>query len=513
MDDYNHSLPRFDPSIKNSQLLARGGLISFFGGMFNKAVSFVLEVILARAMGTKAYGIYALSFNISRMISSFAHLGLTRGLEKFGSIYRTLGEGRKLKGLFKISHILVLCIGGGTALLFSMNAKFIANWFNEPGMEAPFQIGAWIILPTVILVISGGFLRSQLKIFEDTVFRNAVRPLISLILILVLGKFFSLDDRNALLAMFVGFSLAAALSIVYSLNAFPRGYFGVSPEYRTKEWIRFSVPTLLAAVTYMLVRQTSRILLGKFSATQLVGQFSAALLITDNLVFLLQALLPIFTPLIAELFEQKDHVELQKVIKAAFRWSFTLSFPLFLIIWFLGEEVLTLFGQQYRAAYPVLVVLSLGQLINIATGPVGMVIQMIGKQDYDVINGVVAVLTNLIIGLIWIPRYGILGAGAAASLSLVIVHLARLIEMRIFLGIWPYSLSNIKVIMAAAIASFAFLGMGILVDITSILLRVLAGGSLITLTFFIAVLILGIEESDRDLFKRAYRRVLIRKSP
>lgn len=78
--------------------IAKGGGIAFVGQLSGKGINFVLQILLARILGTMSYGLYALGYNVFFIAQRFSLLGFHNGVVRFGSIYRGKSDTRRLKG-------------------------------------------------------------------------------------------------------------------------------------------------------------------------------------------------------------------------------------------------------------------------------------------------------------------------------------------------------------------------------------------------------------------------------
>jgi O-antigen/teichoic acid export membrane protein len=96
-----------------------------------------------------------------------------------------------------------------------------------------------------------------------------------------------------------------------------------------------------------------------------------------------------------------------------------------------------LFGKEFTAAAPLLVALSLGQLVNVATGSVGFLLLMSGHEKtmkyITIVSGVISI-TLLVTLSQW---YGVLGAAWAMAIGLAIQNLAALYFVKRHLGFFP----------------------------------------------------------------------------
>ena len=87
----------------------------------------------------------------------------------------------------------------------------------------------------------------------------------------------------------------------------------------------------------------------------------------------------------AELIDAKRYDELSQLYQSLTFWIISLSLPILLVILFAANEVMLLFGKAFQSAAIVLIILSIGQLVNAGTGPIIRLMEMGGKQDITVV--------------------------------------------------------------------------------------------------------------------------------
>jgi len=99
------------------------------------------------------------------------------------------------------------------------------------------------------------------------------------------------------------------------------------------------------------------------------------------------------------------------------------------ILCIFGRPILRLFGADFVDAYPSMVILGFGQLVNAASGSVGYLLGLTGhqKESMRVIGW--AALTNIVFNLVGITLLGLTGAsiGTAVSMALWNLWLYRLV--------------------------------------------------------------------------------------
>jgi len=96
-----------------------------------------------------------------------------------------------------------------------------------------------------------------------------------------------------------------------------------------------------------------------------------------------------------------------------------------------------LFGDEFIVAGNLLVIMAIGQFINVATGSVGYLLNMSGhERDFRRVTFFSGPLT-VILSFILIDQYGVLGAAIATAVGLSLQNILALFMVRKRLGFWP----------------------------------------------------------------------------
>jgi O-antigen/teichoic acid export membrane protein len=85
-----------------------------------------------------------------------------------------------------------------------------------------------------------------------------------------------------------------------------------------------------------------------------------------------------------------------------------------------GPVILVLFGPQYSESIPVLQVLAWSAVLVILRGNFRHALHAAGKQNVDLQLSVLATGTNLALNILWIPKFGMIGAAWATVISEVL---------------------------------------------------------------------------------------------
>ncbi len=486
--------------------LAKGGSISFIGLLFRKVFAMATEVFLARTLGVANFGSYSLARTIVQIPNFATNLGMPQGVVRFGTIYRSKSELDNQKGLLNGSLLIVTSIGFLVSFIIYVNSYQIASWFDKPDLEMLIKILTWILAPSGLTAIVSSYARSQQRIGIDVLVRIFFQPFTILLLCLLFVGLFDLGNIGAAYAFLLAAILNSLLGLTFLLRVFYPVLKKFNAKYYLKHWLRFSIPTFLLGVSALLLRYTSRLLLGYFGKYESVGVFTAASALADNLTLFMLVFNPIFAPMVVSLYERGLLESFAQNFKMISRWQLTLTLPLAIITILFAKELMLLFGGDFQVAANVLIILVLAQLVNVGTGPVGMILQMTGHQDLEFYNGVFVFLINLILGLFMVPRWDALGAGMATAVSLAVIHLIRLFEIYKLLGILPYDRAIIKCLIATTISVFIVKLFFELIVIDRVLIKLSIGTSLTLLVYLAILVVLKPEESDKNLWRMVLKK-------
>jgi O-antigen/teichoic acid export membrane protein len=174
-----------------------------------------------------------------------------------------------------------------------------------------------------------------------------------------------------------------------------------------------------------------------------------------------------------------------------------------LCLLFAEQSITAIFGPEYLPASASLVILVVGQLVTAATGAVGYVLMMGGKERPWLWLSLAALAADVVLNVLLIPPFGLAGAAAATTISVAALFGAGLYLVRRDLGLWPYDRRFVGVLATAAMAFAAGAGLRTL-DLAPLALvataAILASG--VTLAGWRA---LCFDAADRMLFDRLRR--------
>ena len=274
--------------------------------------------------------------------------------------------------------------------------------------------------------------------------------------------------------------------------------------------IRFALPQAGASLLGVQSLGLGIIILGIMETDAAVGLFAVALALQGPGGVFLSGIVNIWAPVVSDLHERGAIDRLESLYQTITRWVVTFSFPVFAALILEPDLFVRLFGGSEGAeAAPIVAVLAVGNFFYTGTGPTGYVLSMTGRPGINFMNSLAGVILYVVGGIIFVPRYGVMGMAVVDAVVTVLVNSARVVETKIFVGIQPFGRSILKPLAATAIGALVLLLWRLLPG-DSLALQA-AGVAVAGLVYLIALRSFGIDPEERYVWDRIRKRAFRRK--
>jgi O-antigen/teichoic acid export membrane protein len=406
-----------------------------------RAVSLVLQTVgivaVARVLSPSGYGEVSLVLAWVSVIAIPLQLGLPTLIVREVAVARVADHWGVIRGLIaRVSQVFLIITGlvTGTGLVLAVSG--FGGAFG-----APWHLWAYglALLPlTILLTLTTSLLRGLGFGTISHVPNLVIRPLASLVGVVLVASLVGPGNNRALpvmAAIVVASVLACCGAVVLVARAWP-SLSGHTAVCMTREWIRAAIPMALSSSLYVVLINIDIVCLGAMRTEDEVGCYRIAVQIASLLVMMLTASNSVVAPRYAELHALGDMTELRRACATASLTAGCWALFGYLGILLGGSTIIRLvFGADYEPALLPLLVLGLGEVVNAAAGPVGVLLSM-GGHERDTLRGVlIAVLVKVAICLALIPTLGPLGAAIAAATSTILWNVLLWLRVRERFGI------------------------------------------------------------------------------
>jgi len=221
---------------------------------------------------------------------------------------------------------------------------------------------------------------------------------------------------------------------------------------------------------------------------------------------LLQSVNQIFSPTIADLYARNQHELLGRLFQTLTRWIFGLTIPMALVLMLFAPALMGIFGADFVAAWPILVIGTLGQLINCGVGSAGTLLLMSGNQRSLLMIQTVMAILMVVLNLVLIPRWNITGAAIAAAITVSFSNFCYLYEVRKKMGLTPYNRSYRRLLAPVFGTTIAILLVRSKFSETPGWMSVALALVLGYMVFLAIAILLGLDADDRVIAKAVWSR-------
>lgn len=445
------------------------GLVGF-GNLVGSFLKYGVTYLIQYSLGPALYGIYTLCLSLINLVAAVLNLGLDDAMVRFVAIYRSAKQPSALRGLTIFCTAVAGVVGIiGALLLLLFAPSLVSVWVAFKIHDAANKSLPLVhmipllqmLVPMIPLlcmqVIWFGGLRG-FKAFKWRVLStNILQPILQ-ILLLVGVLFFFRNIIGIALVLLVSTLFSTVLNLYFLSRLISRLSSSEPEAYKVREWFSFASFNFLTTIIDTILDSIDTVLLAVFgvAAVQL-GQYGAATRLSYFITMPLLSLNAMFAPTIAELHSKGENQKLETMFKVVTKWSITFSLPILLIMTLFSKSLLGLAGSGYVSAWPLVIAFSLGFMINAGTGSVGYMLLMTGYQRLSFLNSLVAIVVNIVLGIMLTPRYGAMGTAISTGSAICIVNIMRLIQVRLLLKMQPYRRDTLKPIVAGVISA-TFIG-------------------------------------------------------
>lgn len=410
--------------------------ISLVARILGTGLNFFFQILLARLLGAHGVGIYYLALAITASTALIARMGMDYNLTR---VIAASAEDEDWSAVrFALRNAVLAC--AGAALIIALTIFFGSDWisntlFSKADLVVPLKVMAFAVMPVALLILLARALQGLKMVGEATLVETAAAPTIACLVVFFFVRQFGIAGGA------IAYSLGAVAAVLFAILVWRR---------RSKEWGKSALekkPESPLSFVFassplfgvMLCQQLSLVapllVLGAMKAGTDAGLFYSANRTAALVGMILVAANTIVAPKIAALYHNKEYAAMERVIRRSAMLVSAIAGPLLLVLIVAPGFVMSIFGAEFLDGASILRVLAIGQILNILTGSVGFVLMMTENLRSMLVTALVSVAANILLSLFLVPGLGALGAALAASGSLAVASVLRVLFVWRDLGV------------------------------------------------------------------------------
>lgn len=377
--------------------------------------TFSLHLMLGRTLGPEGSGVYFLAFTIVTIAATLARFGLDNTLVRFIAAGEAANQPERVRGVYRLGVWItatISCVLGG--LLCTATPWLATSVFKDAALVTPLQIMTLAIPPFALFVIHAQALQGLKRIRDAIATLSVISPILTALMGFVLIPVFGVSGAVS------GYVVAAVITLLFGVwrwKYFMVLHREVKPRFDIKELLESAIPLFWVAAMNMLIMWVPTLILGAFGTSYDIGLFSAANRTAMLVSFVLIAVNSIAAPKFAALHQEGNIHALRLVAKSSTRIMIAVALPALIMFLAFPGTVMSCFGKEFQQASFLLQIMGVGQFINVATGSVGFLLIMTGRESKYNLSLKIATVLCISASFVLIPHYGALGAAISTAVT------------------------------------------------------------------------------------------------
>lgn len=418
--------------------LIRGGFWSLIINAINKALMLIIGVLLIRILGRTQYGIYSYFLSLISLLIIPVEYGISNLIIRETARLETKQRADKIIGVWRWSFIVTLVV---SLSIIGLIILFLVAWGKSVLNEYQLLTIVWamplLVLQSMVHIINAA-MRGMKKIILGQLTDIIVIPFLFINFFLLSTIIFpdQLSSAFAMTLRVMSTLVAFLISIIMLIKITPKSVFNSSPTYEVRKWILSVIPFGLSTGLNMVKNHASIIIMGFYVISAQIASYQVAVSTAALAALVLHSMNMLLAPQFASFYVNNEIKKLQKLITFSSRGVFFFNLVITIVFVGYGKEILMfVFGPETVDAYPALLVLLVGQLVNSFMGSVAFLLNMTGyEKDVMKIVGISTGL-NILVTFLLTPNFGIIGTSIANTGSLVFAQVTMFFIVRKRLGI------------------------------------------------------------------------------
>ena len=395
-------------------LLEKGFFHIFSANVINKFILFGVSFILVRTLSKDDYGNWAYAMNNISFFLLFSGLGVNNGVLYYGALTE---DKNKRQSFFKFALNFGIIFNLIVAIILLISTYVLDNPLE--GSRVILRYLFLLPLYYIIIEIFQGYLRAELKNREFSLL-TTVNSVFLFIFILLGALFYSL--KGIVLAHYLAYSLSIFVAILLckkDWNHFENRY--ILPKNFKWEFIKYSsICSLTNAVSSVLYLLDIFLIGLMIKDASILASYKTATIIPFALNFIPLSIMTFIGPYFTKMSKNYDHVKQYYITLKKYVLILNICISTGLYI-FAPEIIQICFGKDYLDSVMVFRILVIGYFIaGTFRIPNGNLLASIGKVKINLIVAIISSTFNVIFDIVFIAKYGSIGA-AIVTVSIFII--------------------------------------------------------------------------------------------
>ena len=399
--------------------MIKNNLYIFAGRISNALFLFVLTLVVSRQLGPAVFGVFSFLTTVVVSANCFSNLGLDSWMVR--EVTKNPAQAKHY-----LSTILGLKIGTSLVTIALIILIFQATHLPETTLRLLWILSASLLFNTVSQTLwhYGNCFKQFIYHSALWALSNAIKSVLGIAMVFIYGE---------LEPLIWGVVIAEAVALALSFLVIRSRFGALVPEFHFAVWKDFlgrSAPIAWGMIFSVLYFRLDIVILQLMTEETIVGWYSAAYKLFEVTVILPHSCMLVLFPTLVEEYHA-DRSKFKESFKKAFWIFFLVGGGIALVLWSFSHGIISLiYGENFLPSVAVLEVLAGAIFLFFITFLLSNILITSGRETFNAWNLVGATALNIFLNVMWIPKYGMMGAAWATVFCEVLLIAALSLEVR-----------------------------------------------------------------------------------
>ncbi len=421
------------------QLLTGTAVVRAIGAV----AQLLMTIVIARSMGPQAAGQVFFAYALVMLVSQVSLLGSE--ISGLRAVAINLADQNQValrnNSAMRIRFVLASSSIAGLSTIALVGLIGIRGK-DELSLLQLSMAAATIPLYALVLLLAELF-KGIGKPVVGLTFQNVLVPTIVIGAVMAGYAVFGSMQSSQVIAAIMAACTITALAVLafYSSNVGlkPRSYCPGGSVGLLKDAPRVAP----VSATPVIIQWSGVVLLGVLASSEDVATYAVAARVTIAVSILHSAVASVAAPRLAVAFKSADLSTFRAVSVHTGLLISAPAIPVLGLLFFFSPSILQVFGSSYAENGSTLLrILVVGQIVAAIFGHSGTVLLMAGQFRIASTNSVFFGVLQLSMTLALVPAFGAVGAALATAITVSLGHIATLVLVRVYVGLWPIPLTT-----------------------------------------------------------------------
>ena len=421
--------------MRSLQEFSRAASWTLAARIAGSAAALLFNFLLARAAGAAGTGYFYICLTLVMLLSAFTRFGQDKVLMRRVSIEGST-DLPKSSSNFSVATLIALIVSLPVFVALFGLAGFVSlTFFHAPELVPIMKVMAVALLPTTFLFIFTDVLRVLGKSALAIWLQSGMTYFVACLFV-VIGINFGFDVREIAESFLVASFLSLGVTLLVLKNAgmeFTRTVRSLGE--RVRSFLSEGRDLMFFALLMLLLSSADLILLGMLATPAEVGFYGIGAKLAIFISFVGTAANAVAEPRYAAHHSNAEFSAIEALIRKSEKFALIVALPLFLTYLIFATQILSIFGEDFIEGDSAFRLLAAGQFAALTMAPCAGVLVMCGRAELvrNICFG--AVLLNIVLNSLLIPKYGATGAAIGTSTALITFYLLCALAIRSRFGI------------------------------------------------------------------------------